>query len=319
MTSSAAPARKTPLTGGLPGVGRRSLRRHGVRSSDAMGGWLFSAPFLLVFLVFTAVPAVAALSFAFTDIRAADLRNPFGVDFVGIDTFVRVFQTPGFVRSILNTFLYVVIAVPTIMVVGFLLALVLDTGIRRLRTFFRAALYIPVITNIVAAGVIWQYAYTPNGPVNAALALVGIDGPTWLGEPGTAFFVVVLLGIWRNIGTAMVLFLAGLQAIPDDVTEASSLDGAGYWRRVRSIILPMLRPTTLLVSVLMTISFLNTFDEPYLVTGGGPLGSTQSIAQWVYTAFGNGGVADAMAASVVLLILVLLISVAQLRLLRPKH
>lgn len=308
-------AARRPSAGRARPAGTR-VRRH--TSSHAGVAWTFVAPFLLLFALFTAIPAIAALSLSFTDISSSDLRDPLSVDFVGLDTFVSVLTNGGFLRSVLNTGIFVGVGVPLTLAIAFLLALVLNEGITRLKSLFRAAIYLPVITNIVAAAVIWQYAFTIDGPLNSALAIVGIDGPNWLGDPPWAVTTVLSLGIWRNIGTCMVLFLAGLQAIPEEITEASSLDGAGYWKRQWFMTLPMLRPTTLLVTVLMTVSFMNIFDEPYLVTNGGPLSSTKSIAFWVYEQFGYGNVANSMAGSWVLLTLVAVVSFVQLRILRPK-
>lgn len=307
-------------------AGRRSGRKPSPRKRRRSGsnrqastGWIFVAPFMAIFALFTVIPILMALAVSFTDFQLRDIRNPFQVNLVGLDTFISLFSNATFTRSLLNTLLYVMIAVPGTMIIGFSLALALDRGLRRLRTVFRGAFFIPVTANAVAAAVIWQYAFTSRGPINEALSWVSVDGPSWLNNPTTAFFSVVLLAIWRNIGICMVLFLAGLQAIPEDVREAASLDGAGKWRTTVSIVIPLLRPTTMLVCVLMTIMFLNTFEEPYLVTGGGPLGSTRSIAQWIYEQVGFGGIAQAMAASIFLLLLVIIVCLIQMRVLRPKH
>jgi multiple sugar transport system permease protein len=264
------------------------------------------------------VPAVMALFLSLTDIRVGDLRTPFAVAFTGFENYADVLGNDTFQRAVLNTGLFVLVGVPATMAIAFVLALALDSGIRRLRSAFRAVIYVPVVANIVAAAVLWQYAFTRRGPVNGFLSLLGVDGPNWLGRPGWAVFAVLLLTVWRNIGTCMVLFLAGLQSVPGEVHEAAALDGAGYWRRVVTMTVPLLRPTTLLVSVLMSVSFLNIFDEPYLVTKGGPLSATESIAKWVYDQFGFGNIGDSMAGSMVLLVVVVAVSTAQVRLLRPK-
>ncbi|UJP10517.1 sugar ABC transporter permease [Microbacterium sp. KUDC0406] len=250
---------------------------------------------------------------------ARDIRDPLGVNFTGFEAFAKIIGNPGFQSAFLNTVMFVVLCVPLSMGIGFMLALMLNNGIRRLRTFFRAAAYVPVITNIVAAAVIWQYAFSISGPVNTAFAGFGLPQPNWLGEPGWAITTVVMMGVWRTAGTCMILFLAGLQAVPEEIYEAASTDGAGRWRTLWSITLPLLRPTTLLVTVLQTVSFLNIFEEPYLLTKGGPLGSTKSIAVWVYEQFGFGNISASMAGSVLLLVLVGIVAIVQFRLLRPKH
>ncbi|MEU6254504.1 sugar ABC transporter permease [Streptomyces sp. NPDC047043] len=289
-----------------------------MRTRRTAVAWLFLAPFTVVFLLFTAIPTVSALGFSLTDLRGADLRHPFAVNFTGLDNYVRLFQDDSFLRDILNTAVFVVVGVPLTMGVGFALALALNSGIRRLRGAFRTVFFAPVVTNIVAVALIWRYAFNQNGTVNKVLGAVGLAGPNWLDDTHLAVPVVIALGVWRNFGTAMVLFLAGLQAIPQDVYEAASLDGAGKWRQLRHITLPMLMPTTLMVSVLLTVFYLQVFDEPYLLTDGGPLGSTESVALYTYHQFGVGELGVSSAASFVMLVLVALVSVVQFRLLRPR-
>ncbi|MEV0225735.1 sugar ABC transporter permease [Streptomyces sp. NPDC050704] len=301
----------------VPGPARRARRLRGGARRTAVA-WLFLAPFTLVFLLYTAIPTVAALGFSLTDLRGADLRTPLAVDFTGLENYLRLFRDETFLRDILNTGLFVAVGVPLTMGIGFALAVALNSGIRRLRGTFRALFFAPVVTNVVAVALIWQYAFNANGTVNEVLGGVGLGGPNWLDDPDLAMPVVILLGIWRNFGTAMVLFLAGLQAIPDDVYEAASLDGAGRWRQLRHITLPLLLPTTLMVSVLLTVFYLQVFDEPYLLTNGGPLGSTESVALYTYRQFGAGEFGMSSAASFVMLVLVCLVSLVQFRLLRPR-
>jgi multiple sugar transport system permease protein len=274
------------------------------------------APFLTIFFVFTAIPAVIALVYSFTDMGVADIRHPLDVDFTFLDTFTRVLTNAGFLKSLGTTGIFIAIGVPLTMAIGLALALALNSGITRLRSTYRAAFYLPVITNIVAAAVIWQYAFTLKGPVNTFLGSIGLFGPNWLGDPNMAIGTVILLTTWRNVGTCMVLFLAGLQSIPADVYEAAAIDGATPWRRFTTMTLPLLRPATVLVTVLMTVSYMNIFDEPYLLTKGGPLGSTRSVALWVYEQFGHGNIAAAMAGSYVMLAIVVILGIVQLRLLR---
>ncbi|MBW8798079.1 MAG: sugar ABC transporter permease [Streptomyces sp.] len=289
-----------------------------MRTRRTAVGWLFLAPFALLFLLFTAVPALSALGFSLTDLRGSDLRHPLAVNFTGLDNYVRLFQDDSFLRDILNTALFVAVGVPLTMAAGFALALALDSGIRRLRGTFRTVFFAPVVTNVVAIALIWRYAFNENGTVNSVLAAVGLAGPNWLDDTHLAMPVVIALGVWRNFGTAMVLFLAGLQAIPRDVYEAAALDGAGRWRQLRHITLPMLMPTTLMVSVLLTVFYLQVFDEPYLLTDGGPLGSTESVALYTYHQFGVGELGVSSAASFVMIVLVALVSAVQFRLLRPR-
>lgn len=304
---------KEAVVTSTPGKGRRHHR------AEARMAWIFVTPFLVLFATFIAVPTLIALTTSFTDMGVRDMRNPLGAEFVGFDTFVGVFSDPSFVQSIGTTALYVVLCVPLSMGAGLALAILLNRGIRRLRSLYRAAVYLPVITNVVAIAVIWQYAFSISGPINTGLDSFGLPAVNWLGESGTAVFTVVLMAVWRNIGMCMVLFLAGLQTIPEEVYEAAQTDGAGVWRRFWSVTLPLLRPTTLLVTFLMTLFFINIFEEPYVLTAGGPVGSTRSMALWVYQQFGFGNTAASMAGSVILLLLVAIVAAVQFRVLRPKH
>jgi len=280
--------------------------------------WLFLAPFAVIFVVFSAIPIISSLAISVTDMRSADLQTPFGVNFAGLENYAALLSDGNFVRAILNTLLFVVVGVPVTMAVGFALALVLNSGIRRFRSVFRGLFYAPVVTNIVSVALIWQYAFNQNGTVNEVLANLGFAGPNWLGDENLAMPVVILLGIWRNFGTAMLLFLAGLQSVPEDVQEAAALDGAGPWRRLWSMTIPLIMPTTLLVSVLLSVFFLQVFDEPYLLTNGGPLGSTESMALFTYHQFGFGNFGVSSAASFILLLIVAAVSALQFRLLRSR-
>ena len=284
----------------------------------ATTAWLFLAPFMTIFIVFTAVPALLALVYSFTDIGVADIRHPLNVDFT-LATFAKVLTNAGFLKSLVTTGLFIFIGVPITMTLGLALALGLNSGVQKLRATYRAAFYLPVITNVVAAAVIWQYAFTLSGPVNSFLVSIGSSGPNWLGDPKMAMTTVLMLAVWRNVGTCMVLFLAGLQSIPEDVYEAAKIDGASAWKRFTAMTLPLLQPATLLVTVLMTVSFMNIFEEPYLLTKGGPLGSTRSVALWVYEQFGHGNIASAMAGSYVMLAIVIVLGLVQLRMLRARQ
>lgn len=288
------------------------------RHLRATAAWLFVLPFMTIFIVFTGVPALLALIYSFTNIGVADIRHPLDVDFVGLKTFARVLSNPAFLKSLWTTGLFVGIGVPLTMMIGLALAIGLNNGITKLRATYRAAFYLPVITNVVAAAVIWQYAFTLGGPVNSFLGSMGAAGPNWLGDPNMAVLTVIMLAVWRNVGTCMVLFLAGLQGIPTDVYEAAKIDGASAWRRFTAITLPLLKPATLLVTVLMTLCFMNIFDEPFLLTKGGPLSSTRPVALWVYEQFGQGNIASAMAGSYVMLAIVVVLGVVQLRVLRTR-
>ena len=154
---------------------------------------------------------------------------------------------------------------------GLVAAVLLNSGIGQAPTFFRVGFYAPVVTSIVAVAVVWRFVLDPADGLIAGLASeVGLTSPDFLGSEALAMPSLIVMAVWRNMGTAMVLFLAGLQAIPTEVREAARLDGAGIWQEFRRITVPLLRPTMLYVSVMTTIGFLNVFEEPFVMTQGGP-------------------------------------------------
>jgi multiple sugar transport system permease protein len=217
-----------------------------------------------------------------------------------------------------NTFLYLALGVPLTM--G--LALAAAVGLNRitfLRGLFRVGYYLPVVTSIVAVSVVWKFLLREEGGlVNAALGLVGITGPGWLDSTTLALPSLVVMSSWRNLGSLMIIFLAGLQTIPTEVNEASEVDGAGAWGRFRHITLPMLRPTLLFGAVITSIGYLQFFEEAFVMTKGGPLDSTRSVTFFTYDQFGYGNYGQAAAASYLLFIAVVIFTFVQFRFLGER-
>lgn len=290
-----------------------SRRRQGVAA------WTLALPFCLLFLVFTAWPVIQSLFMSFTDTRSRDLRTPFAVDIVGLDNFTKAFSDPIFRKSMLNTAYFVVVGVPLTMAMALAAAVALDKGITKLRGLFRLGFYTPVITSIVAVAVVWRFLLERDyGLINTVLGWVGIDGPNWLGDPNWAMPGLILMASWRNFGTGMIIFLAGLQAVPWMLHEAAAIDGAGAWQRFRHITLPLLRPTLLFVSVTTAIGYLQFFEEPFVMTNGGPLNSTISMSMYTYKQFGFGNYGLASAMSYIIFVIVAIVTAIQFRLLREN-
>jgi multiple sugar transport system permease protein len=277
--------------------------------------WLFAAPFVVLFLVFMAGPILASFAMSFTDLTTRDLQTPFNVNLVGLDNYVRLFDDPRFLRSLLNTFAFVLVGVPLTMALALLVALALDKGITRFRTVFRVGYYAPVVTSIVAIAIVWRFILQPDGLLNGFLGLFGIPGPNWLESTTWALPSLVAMAVWRNIGTLMVIFLAGLQTVPREHHEAAMVDGANAVQRFGSITLPALRPTLLFAAVITGIGFLQFFEEPFVMTQGGPLDATLSTAMYTFDQFGFGNYAYASAASYILFLAIVALSLIQFRLL----
>lgn len=287
------------------------------RRQQAVAAWVLALPFVLLFLVFTAGPVLASLGMSFTDLRRADVRDPFAVEVVGLDNYTKLLGDPLFRKVTLNTLLYLVIGVPLTMVVAMAAAVGLNK-VGRGRTLFRVGFYLPVVTSIVAVSVVWKFLLREEGGINTMLSWVGIDGPDYLDSTTLSLPVLVVMAVWRNFGTLMVVFLAGLQTVPREVLEAAESDGAGGWARFRHVTLPMLRPTLLFGAVVTGIGYLQFFEEAFVMTRGGPLDATRSVTYFTYDQFGYGNFGYAAAASYLLFLGIVLLTALQFRLLRSK-
>ena len=289
-----------------------------MRKQQARAAWILAAPFLVLFLVFTAGPVLASLGMSFTDIKRTDIRTPFAVSFVGIENYTQLLGDPLFRKVMVNTGLYVVLGVPLTMGLALAAAVALNR-ITRLRGLFRVGYYLPVVTSIVAVSVVWKFLDRPEGGlINAALGAVGLPQPEWLDNPALALPSLVVMAAWRNLGTLMVIFLAGLQTIPDEVKEAAQVDGAGGWQVFRRITLPMLRPTLLFGAVITSLGYLQFFEEAFVMTKGGPLDATRSVTFFTYDQFGFGNYGIAASASYLLFLAVVVLTYVQFKFLGEK-
>ena len=305
------------MTAGRGPVTRRRPDRG--RRREVVAAWVFAAPFLLVFLMFTVGPVLASFLMSFTDLRSADVRNPLSVNPVGLDNYAKLLSDETFHKTIVNTAYFVGVGVPLTMGLALAVAVGLNTGITRFRAAFRVGYYLPVVTSIVAIAVVWRFLLEPDsGIVNTLLGYVGVDGPSWLDDTTWAMPSLIVMSAWRNMGTLVVIFLAGLQVVPKEMHEAAAIDGAGAWGRFRHITLPMMRPTLLFGAVITMIGYLQFFEEPFVMTQGGPLKSTLSTAYYTYQQFGFGNYAYAAAIAYVLFVVIALVTAIQFKLLGSK-
>ena len=290
--------------------------RHGWRQD--LIGWSFAAPFVILFGIFLALPIVAALVMSFTSFGLRDLQNPIGTTFVGLENYSALLSDPKFWKSLGNTAYFVLVGVPLTLVLGLVIANALSRGITRFRTAFRVGYYLPVITSIVAIAIVWRFLLNPDvGLINMVLKGVGIEGPAWLANPTLAMPSIIAMAVWRNVGFAMVVFIAGMQAIPAVLYEAAAIDGANRWKAFRYVTLPMLRPTILFMLVITTIGYLQLFEEPFVMTDGGPLDATLSVTMYMYQQgfeFFHQGYASAIA--YVLFVIVAIVAFLQFKFLR---
>ena len=245
--------------------------------------WGFVLPALAIIAVFFLLPICGALVLSLTDFdiyALADLRN---LRFVGFGNYLELIETPLFWQALGNTFYFVIVGVPLSIGMSLSAALLLNSPMARAKAFFRASLFAPVVTTLVAVAVIWRYLFhTRYGLVNYALGMIHIGPIDWLGDPHWAMPTIVLLAVWKNFGYNMIIFLAGLQAIPRDLYEAARVDGASSSRQFLHVTLPMLGPTLSMVSLLTIAGYFQIFAEPYVMTQGGPVRSTLTALYFMY-------------------------------------
>lgn len=257
--------------GGLPAERAIAARPRRPRflKRDTLAAFLFLLPSLAHFVVFLGGLVVA--SFVISLLRW-DFFNP--PEFVGLRNYGKLLDDPVFRTVLVNTLYYTILVIPTGMGLSLLLALAVNTNLRGIR-FFRTAYFIPVIASAAAVSILWGWVYSYDfGVLNWFLGLFGINPVNWLGDPTTAMPAVAAVQVWRGLGEGMIIFLAGLQAIPQHLYEASALDGASRWKQFRYVTWPLLSPTTFFVAVLEVIGSFQVFDMIWLMTKGGPGRST---------------------------------------------
>ena len=277
--------------------------------------WWFVAPALLVIAVFFFLPIVAALLISLTDFDIYGLADLANLRFVGFGNYLKLLQNPLFWQALGNTLYFVGAGVPLSIAASLGAALLLHSRLTRFKPFFRTALFAPVVTTLVAVAVIWRYLFnTRYGLLNYALGGLGIDPIDWLGDPHWAMPAIILFAVWKNFGYNMIIFLAGLQSIPDELYEAARIDGASIWRQFASVTLPMLSPVVMLVGILTIAGYFQLFAEPYVMTQGGPLQSTVSVLYFMYEeGFKWWNLGSASAVAFVLFLLIFAVTALQLR------
>jgi len=290
-----------------PAVRRRA--RLSLASKQAAFGLAIILPTLAILAIFRFFPMLQALYLSLT---AYDLVHP--PKFVGLANFTGLLEDPLFLKSARVSLTYVLFSVVPVLPLSLGLAVLFNRSVF-IRNLLRSAIFMPVVMPAVVMAVVWTFMYQQDGVVNTILGGLGIDPIPWLRSSSTALWAVILIGIWRATPYYMVIFLAGLQAVPADYYDAAKIDGAGSWKTFWHITLPLLKPTTLLVVVMNVIVAMKVFAVPMIMTGGGPADSTRVLPLFIYqTAFEFFDMGRAAAMSVFLFVGVMLFSVIQVRL-----
>ncbi len=305
VAPSASPESPEPRR---PAIANRTAGRRKKRLRYTLTVLAFLLPSAIPLAMFTLYPMVGAL---WTSLHEWNLLAP--MEWVGFDNYVHLFQDSDTQRAFLNTLTYLVGYLPIVYVGGLALALALNQRVSG-RNLLRGVYFLPVVTSWIVVALVWRWLLNPSvGIVNAALGVFGIDGPGWWTDPMWAMPSIILASAWKDLGFVMIILLAGLQAIPQELYEAATVDGAGPWRRLFNVTLPLLSPSTFFVVVISLINGFQVFDQVYAMTGGGPAGSTTVVVQQIYdltVRYGSAGEASAL--SWMLFILVLGVTVIQI-------
>ena len=295
-------------------------RRVRFPAEGSAAAWVFVAPALVLIGVFFFVPVAASLVLSVTDFDIYAVADSENTRFVGFDNYARLLRTPLFWASLRNTFYFALVGGPLTIAVSLGAALLLNAKLVRWKTLFRTIYFTPFVTTLVAVAIVWRYLYhTRYGLLNYALDAFGIAPVDWLGDPRWSMPAIILMAVWKNFGYNMLIFIAGLQSIPDELYDAANVDGAGPVRQFFNVTLPMLRPTLLFVSVITMIGYFQLFAEPYVMTQGGPLRSTTSVVLLMYEeGFRWWRMGYAAAIAFVLFLVILLFTLVQFRIQRDR-
>ncbi|RDY67681.1 sugar ABC transporter permease [Halobacillus trueperi] len=296
---------------------KRKKRRRSQAFQEAVTGYFFLAPALILLGVFLLYPMGAAFYYSFTDFY---ILKPDDISFIGFENFSYIWQDAQFRQAFWNTVYFSVIVVPVQLAVALGLALLINKKLK-FRVFFRTAFFSPVVMSLVVVSILWTFMYNPNeGLINQLLGLIGISPQPFLTSPDQAMNSIIVMSVWQGAGFQMMIFLAGLQNIPNHLYEAADIDGASNWQKFLHVTLPGLKNIALFIFITISIAAFKLLVQPMIMTQGGPLGSTKSLVYHIYeTGFNYRDVGYASAMAVVFTLIVLTITIIQRVLIREER
>ena len=254
-----------------------------MKNNEARAALFFLAPAIIILSLFFFLPVIAGFALSVTDFDLYTLGDVHNLRFVALRNYRELFANPVFWTAFGNTMYFALVGGPLTVAVSLFAALLVNAKLTRWKALFRTIYFAPVVTTLVAVAVVFKYLYHPRfGIINMALGALHLPQPDWLGDPHFAMPAIILLSVWKGFGYTMIIFIAGLQNIPEELYEAARLDGAGAWGQFRHVTMPMLGPTFLFVGVVVAIGQLQIFAAPYVMTGGGPLNKTLTIVMMMY-------------------------------------
>ena len=266
--------------------------------------YLFLLPAVMLLIVFFFIPFFQTVILSFQDYG----NSIYNATYVGLQNYTELFKNPVFYKVLLNTFIYLLVAVPVLAIFPLFLAILLNREIRGL-TLYKILIYLPVIVSIVVAAIAFKWLYAEQGILNYLAELFGMNPIGWLTDPKWSLYSVIIVTIWKGIGYYMMIYLAALMSVPKELYEACDIDGASFWKKHLTVTIPHIMPTIALVVTISSISAMKVFAEIYVMTKGGPLNSSKTIVYYIYErAFENLDLGYASAMAVVLLIIVMIFS-----------
>ena len=266
--------------------------------------YLFLLPAVLVLVVFFFIPFFQTIGLSFFN-YSDSIYNP---DYAGIQNYIQILHNPVFYKVMLNTLIYLIVAVPVLAIFPLFLAVLINQKIRAI-TLYKILIYLPVIVSIVVAAIAFKWLYAQDGILNYFMQVLHLPAIGWLTDPKYSIYSVIILTIWKGIGYYMMIYLASLMSVPKELYEACDIDGANFWQKHLTVTIPHLMHTIALVSTISSISAMKIFAEIYVMTKGGPLNSTKTIVYYIYEkAFENLDLGYASAMAVILLVIVMIFS-----------
>jgi len=287
------------------------------KKKELLVATMFFLPAVVIYSIFFLYPVLSGILYSFTNWQGLSKT----IRFVGFDNFVELFNDRLFLASIKNTFVFAILNSVFQNVFALILALFLDVKLLG-RNMYRAIIYMPSVISSIVVGFVWSYILNPTIGVNQIFGAIGLDGfsPQWLGDVDLALPTLVFVTVCQSVGSTMVLYLAGLQDIPVDLYESASIDGVNWWQKIRYITIPLLAPSITISMILTTIYSLKVFEIIFVMTQGGPGNATETMATVMYQyAFRTGRFAYGTAIGVILFVIVLIITVFQLKILQKRE
>lgn len=278
--------------------------------------YMFIAPAFILLFVFSIIPIILSLFMSFTNLDIKGLVNWDNVDFIGFKNYIKLLTDETFHKAVLNTLFYVILGVPLVVIISMMVAVLINYGTSKVFSLFRIIYYAPSVTNTVAIAVVWGFLYNTNyGLFNYVIESLGGTGLRWLQDPILAKVSLIILAVWKAIGINMLIFLAALKGIPRSYYEAAQIDGVNRWQSFRFITLPLLSFSTFFVTITTLIGWIQFFEEPMIMTEGGPLNETLSMALFIYkNGFKLSNFGYAAAGSLVLFLIIIITTLIQFKL-----